>query len=705
MSQKNGNNTSAPPSQITPTKPMSDVIRDIGSIKLNFENSPTTFEHAKNLIDLCLETRVALTHFADPSKIDQALSIPEVASYVRMRLAQDLKIAYDMYRATEETANIQIDLELAESLAKLNKDPDPEILNFFFHCYALIERNWEAMNYLLKAAQKDLVAYGPLYIKFCFGLHKEAWYKKAVEFYESNKAALDPILDDQKKAMVANAYDRIAGIQSDGFTKTFLASSDGVRQYIQTKGLLTRAHSIHREIYDKILKQLNEGQPLTEENAPHLTNYAVNLYQLAMLSDCNVHIEQMPDHFKLFHRNESTQILEDLIQRIGQSPSPSEKLSNKQKIAKAEMVCASASKGIGAEINEKAISIAKELKSDPEVQKIGRYGNFLNAYGIHLGLQRQRNQMNDFSEEEKVFIEALMADWKNHRVYLSLSNLHEEKGDPETAKRYRVFRHLIQAWDQMKQALNYEIGIASEEGLPGKKTSDDFSLRSPIARFDRTLKSFLNETIGHGATCEKIFRPLNRAMKLNSKKIRRWIRDIASEDCPIVTRVKSPYSILLKMLREGKNNVTEITNLLTFKVETETVEDAKQLCEEIEKRMVVVKKRDRLDEQGSADFKFMDLTGHLNGDPFVFLLQIRPKEVESAIEKSTANYENYKLNYIEKLDAEIKKDPQKHLQSFYDILVKLGKTHHYFSEAKRSFSLADTLKIYADPDQFEPKKK
>ena len=291
------------------------------------------------------------------------------------------------------------------------------------------------MNYLLKAAQKDLVTYGPLYIKFCFGLHEEAWYKKAVEFYESNKAALDPILDDQKKVMIANSYDRIAGIQSDGFTKTFLASSDGVRQYIETKGLLTRAHTTHREIYDKILKQLNEGEPLTEENAPHLTNYAVNLYQLAMLSDCNAHIEQLPDHYKLFHRSESTQILEDLIQRIDQLPSPSEKLLNKQKIAKAEMVCASASKGIGAEINEKAIAIAKELKSDPEVQNIGRYGNFLNAYGIHLGLQRQRNQTNDFSEEEKVFIEALMADWKNHRVYLSLSNLYAEKGDPEMIKR------------------------------------------------------------------------------------------------------------------------------------------------------------------------------------------------------------------------------------------------------------------------------
>ena len=705
MEQKNGNN-SAPPSQNNPTKPMSDVIRDIGSIKLNFENSPTDIDHAKNLIDLCFETRVAITHFADQSKVDQALSVPEISSYVRRRLDQNMKIAYKTSWATGKTADIKIDLELAESLASLNKDPDPEILNLLFCYNALIQRHWEAMNYLLSAAQKDLVTYGPSYIEFCFKLEKEVWYKKAVEFYESHKEALDPLLDDHKKAMVAYAYDRIAGIQSEGFTKTFPAFPEGTNHYIQIKELLAKAHAIHRDIYDRILKQINEGQPLTEENAPHLTNYAVNLYQLAMLSDHNSHIEPPPlGHLRLSHRSESAQILEDLVRRIDQLPSPSEKLLNKQKIAKAEMVCASASEGMGAEANEKAISIATGLKNDPEIQEIGRYSNFLNAYGVHLGIRRRRLETGDFSEEEKILTEALMADWKNHRIYLSLSNFYEQKGDEEASKRFRVFRHLIQAWEHMRQALDAEMGIVPEEGSAGKKMSDELILRTPAARFDKILKAFLNEATGYGATAEKIFRPLNRSMRLYSKKVKKWIRSIAPENCIVIARLKSPYSILLKMLKEGKDSVTEITNLLTFKIETETVEDAKQLCEQIEKRMTVVKRRNRLDEQGSADLKFMDFTGHLNGDPFMFLVQVRPKEVESSIEKSKANYENYKLNYIKNLDAEISKDPQKHLQSFHDILVKLGRAHLCFSQAKRGISSAEVLKIYQDPDQFEPEKK
>jgi hypothetical protein len=394
-----------------------------------------------------------------------------------------------------------------------------------------------------------------------------------------------------------------------------------------------------------------------------------------------------------------------LSRRIDQASSPSERLLTKQKIAKAEMVCASASEGIGAETNERAISIATKLKNDPEIQKIGRYSNFLNSFGIHLGIQRRRNQTADYSEEEKVLTEALMADWKNHRAYISLSDLYEQKGEHETSRRYRSFRHLVQAWDQMKQVLNSEMGIHSEDGESGKKTSDESSSRSPIGRFDKTLKGFLGEAIGHGANCEKLFRPLNRTLRIYSKKIKKWIRDIAPENCTIATRPKSPYLILLKMLEKGKGNVTEISNLLIFKIETETAEDAKRLTEQIERRMVVVKRRDRPNEQGSADSQSVDLTGHLNSDSFTFLLQIRPKETESVTEKSVVNNENCRLNTIAKVDEEIAKDPQKHLQSLYDILVRLGKSHQYFFRANRFFSLADTLKIYEDPDHFEPSKK
>ncbi len=672
---------------------------------MNFDRSPTTLEYAKNLIDLCLEMRVAIVNFADPSKVEQALGIPEINSYVRMRLSQDLKIAYDMYRTTGDVANIQIDIDLAEILAKPHRDPDPEILNFLFRCNALIQRYREAMNYLLGAAKKDIGNYGGLYIKYCFELQKEGWYKKAIEFYENNKKALDPILDDQKKAMIANAYDRIAGAQSEGFTKTFPLSTESIRHYAQTNELLAKAHAIHREIYDKLSKRLSEGHPLTEEEAPHLTNYAVNLYQLALLSDCNIHIDESSALFSLSRRIESTQILEDLIQRVDAMDSPSERLVIKQKIAKAEMVCASASDEMGIDTNEKAILFAKELILDPEIQKIGRYSNFLNAYGIHLGIQRRRLNGTDYSKEERVLTEALMSDWKNYRVYLSLSDLHEEKGELETAKRYRVFRHLIQAWGQMRQALNFEIGILLEDNSSGKKRFEDSNPKIPSNQFDRTLKTFLNEAIGHGSTSEKIFRPLNRALRSYGKKIRKWIRGIAPDNCNITTRVKSPYSILLKMLKEGKNNVTEISNLLTIKIETETDEDAKQLCQKIEQRMVVSKRRDHLDEPSTVDLRFMDLTGHLNGDPLTFLIQVRPKEVEAAIEKSKANYENYKLSYIAKLDAEIAKDPKKHLQSFHDILIGLGRTHQLFSQAKRGFSLGETLKVYADPDWLKSNKK
>jgi ppGpp synthetase/RelA/SpoT-type nucleotidyltranferase len=178
------------------------------------------------------------------------------------------------------------------------------------------------------------------------------------------------------------------------------------------------------------------------------------------------------------------------------------------------------------------------------------------------------------------------------------------------------------------------------------------------------------------------------AIKSTAEEYEKQLRKVLPPDVYIIWRIKSPESIFLKMLRERKTLITDITDIIGFSVFTDTEEEAAECFEAVNKLMRSNPQKTLInwDKPTSFGRRSMDLTGFFDGHFIGANIQIRTKEMERQINGNAAYHKKYRSRMTLELMRKMNGNSEAYLDLTRKITVNLADS---YMQCKRSGCLKE----------------
>ncbi|MBI5798061.1 hypothetical protein HZA98_04120 [Candidatus Woesearchaeota archaeon] len=165
----------------------------------------------------------------------------------------------------------------------------------------------------------------------------------------------------------------------------------------------------------------------------------------------------------------------------------------------------------------------------------------------------------------------------------------------------------------------------------------------------------------------------------------------------VVSRIKSPESMLFSMLCSRKRDLNQVNDFLGFRSLVPTIDNCYELLEELLSDGFSPYWRvfDSLDRDPTL-YRSLDINLHIENVPFQ--LQIRTPTLEQACQKEELAHEKYKKKRIEKFKHYLHNDKEWGIEFRLALLkcIQLQFEQGHALAEKASFSFKDALDAYSE---------
>ena len=646
------------------------------------------------LVYLALKNRQSIFELiGDKDVFIRSLELRELRAEVAKLMMNNFFPEHSSYDEDVEMVKMQSYLPEIEILELMRTIEDRPLYSMLLgSIYIKIGRQKEGLDLLYRAASEK----GHLIEMFIESCIKAQDYKRIIDFYEEDKQRIIRCENNNKViAMVAIVHERTANGLSPADKSRILEEGYDAKSY----NLMEEAKRLYSIPYENSIRT-GSGSPSDIEN---IMNYAQSLIQQASIirhmKDGT--IENIEDASELC--KEAIGILQDVIQRLQKIreiygvSDPHSPVLNNLFLAKAHLLSAYHDDSFSDKELMIPIKIAEELLNlDPEYLEGQRwYNTVLHNYveAVHSYFKKTGELPVVLTDDERskktesILWVSAHNDWASFKSWDTLANFYAKRKDEKKFQMvteytpHALFLRALVDIDKYEQDQSgYTLALYDKH--EDKKSE--------------TRPGFIERRIVDIKSC---FEPLFKALEPYIKSYEEQLRKAMPPGAVLEHRLKDPYSIILKMLKEKKDRLPQITDIVGFRVLTDTEEQARDLYDSVKGSMGrVVKEWNTLDNPTETNYRSLDITGYPEGaDDFLVQVQVRPKPIEREIQNSFAHHEYMKKIKGSELESNINENPMDYLNLLADISTNLKKSADAIGQAGDNLSLKEVLNLYENP--------
>lgn len=163
-----------------------------------------------------------------------------------------------------------------------------------------------------------------------------------------------------------------------------------------------------------------------------------------------------------------------------------------------------------------------------------------------------------------------------------------------------------------------------------------------------------------------------------------YIQELAPAAAIVEERIKSVPSILLKLFKEKKTHIGEITDLAGYRILTDTREECEAIYARVKQDMEPNQRKEliTIDDPTPNGYRSMDITGILHESGQRMQVQLRTKEIEDKRWYDRSNDRNYKHESAKKLMVNIIKNTDEYVKLMITIYYNLASTYRKIKKMK-----------------------
>lgn len=635
------------------------------------------------LLALCFELKLSVKEAGlTDADIQFLYKGEEGADYIqdkveefRMRLAQ-----------TGSYDGVHTAIEVLEAVTEI--DPQPFLIRRLSLLYRGIGRIREGLQMLFDVAKKDVEDSGPKYILACFHLHR---YQEIVDYYEAHQDELASALDAEKRNMIAVAYEQLSRKRTFDLNLTLCDEVD-FKAGLKFLRSAERLYEINRSEFDPV--NTCELYP-TPDEIHSLNNHGQIFSMQAQLIGHNQHFAQnLPDPIEL--RKKAIGIHMHALDRIGDR----ERVEHWRKIAvqvKLYFVNACNHRDLGIDIINRAIDLGEELMEDEELRSSSHIDIVANnLYCLYELRAKLTGEYPSPETIESLLLVSFKNNWRSRLSYTPLIEFYEKQGLIEKADRYR---QMLETSPFLEMLINMDLFqsermfvlLSNNQSIAPFDTSD-------LKRFKEQLRELYEHTLEADKLADDYMKPLSDSLQSHQAKFHQFLESISPNGADIQSRIKDIYSLILKMLKERKIFVPEVTDIFAFRVLTDTEDEAREVYNKVRECMKDNPKPKEwltLDSPTPTGYRSMDITGVTKEDGLMTQVQIRTKRIEELIDKTKAHHDYYKVVSGEKLLDSVNEDPVYYLELFLNILKRITIAYNKIFKNQESLTSRQILTVFA----------
>lgn len=194
----------------------------------------------------------------------------------------------------------------------------------------------------------------------------------------------------------------------------------------------------------------------------------------------------------------------------------------------------------------------------------------------------------------------------------------------------------------------------------------------------------------------EMIEPYRSAMESQTAEGVAYLEGIIPPGALIESRIKSATSLLLKMLAEKKDRLTDITDVLAFRVLTRTEAQMRSLYSQIRADMQggIIKEWITVGTPTRRLYRSMDITGLHPKTGALLQVQVRTRAMHEAFFFQPSNERLYKIESAKKLWETYSSDPLEQLRLFGRMMTQLHGAHQIIGSLPAA-SLDDVQRAYS----------
>lgn len=592
--------------------------------------------------------------------------------------------------------HFKVQLDVLERL--FESDNHPATFAILSRYYEQIARHRDALELLLKSTEKYPELFGPYYIEYCY---EQRRFNELIEFYE--KCQIE--LDDKTCSYVGEAYIRSA--RGVGIHKKVKRIKEGPTP--ECHELMEKACRLLVGPFQKVLPA--PDSELT--SCDHNSFYAVSEYRSALINradfierDQNPSDDQ-PDPVGL--RNEVVLICSKVIKFLHSLPNELQNEFGEHLLdANFDLVAACTSKRFDLKTIEKTIDIAKDLEANPKAKKHPDYGYLLNHLANLLQIYKEAtgdDEIISAEEHEELHIRAISKDWRDLNYFDDYVKFLISTGKDKRAKYIKMFSYLSILLNHLIKFDQYKINPPK---LPFGFPDDDLDIEDHGQYFEDMPESVQNALV----PLFEYFQPLRDALEVYRQKYELYLEGVLLDtgiapkghdkfdqwfEERVQSRVKKPWSILLKMLKRDKHRFHEMDDWIGFQVFPDTIEQSKELYSRVKEDFYkFIRERYSLDDNPSETvFRSAQVIGIPREDDEVPVeFQTRPKYVEDEIQSGYAHHNVMKVKTGTELAEKVDQNPWLYLKQLHGIMGDLIEVYKELGKSGAKLNPDSVIKTY-----------
>lgn len=566
-----------------------------------------------------------------------------------------------------------------------NASPSAKNAHTLGYCYAYIGRANDARELLKEAAEKDTTLYYS-YIGACIAHGR---YQDVVDYCEKYR----PTIAEGTKTAIANAYENVM-LDVEWREKENPAPAE------KHLSALKQAMEIYRGIaLSKETKVVNPDHVERDIAVGSFFHSAAIVAGNAKQDDLTkMGIDGTPQSFL----EEGRVILESILNTFSSVEDSNPRIRDLLMRAKINLIATMASMDMG---EEEAIATAEfGMRVLDEIEGKEKFANHSISSSLFVLFRRlySLTRKEEYLSLRDSFLrKTVLQNWNNPIPYCSLMDIRYSQDD--LAGVHNV--NAVQTYAKMLDAL-IKCDVYAQK-FPDKYYG--FADGQPSVDLRKEFEDDFDKILRHAVNISKplseYFAPFVEAIRPLVERYLSFIKSIAPEGTKLLHRIKSPHSVLLKMLKLDTADFSTVTDCMAFRALTDTEEEAVILYELVKADMWIeppVAEWKTLHDPTPRGYRSLDITGVSNTTGCLIQVQIRTKKIEERINATAAHHDYYKRKSGEALCESVNKDPIRYIGLLSEILFKLKGSFDKTADMSVPLSADDALRLYGFSKEQNP---
>ena len=613
-------------------------------LKDAFRVDPKNTEVAVLLIQHCHVMKISIFSLGLNSEIEAAVENPEIQGQMGTYIGMAYEAKFQQFFIDKKPIKCAIEIRILEKMIIVERGPMTLIA--LASMYTLIGKASEGLVLLKEAAEQEPRA-AELYIDLAINAER---YGDAIRFFETHNPTIQNP-DTIKRLQLA--YARVlTGATNDNDRDLGLTVEEAADRYTS---LGYGAIDFKDTINDPLRSEIQKSFVLFHKAR---RDEVVEDQQKAFREAIVVLKEVIQSFFTLM----DTEAIQDLDQTI---------------LSDAITVLIEIYRHYDDDLREteRLFNMGFGMVKDRELfQDLDQKRQASLAYG----LAKLAIRMNERGgREEKMIPYRIIAglfqiaaakDWKNVAVYRGWQEAAETEGDLKTAMMAQAFKFQVPIMESLIRFDRY--AEACEIWVGGKPTKEAPDSTEEMAEYIERMKKAAQSADVNMRPIKDFLVPFYEVLEQEAQSMKQWLESIVPDGLEVKMRLKSPPSTLLKMRKTKVISIADITDLIGFRVLTETEEQAREIYQQVENYFLkdpAPKDWKTLDKPTPDNYRSLDITGYRPGGNFWVQVQVRPQSIEDEIAMSPASHNYYKVKAGLNLEKEIDENGLEYLLLFHNI--------------------------------------